>query len=114
MKILSIALCISALLTPAAFAEKPDWAGKSKQTTEQKEARKAMQDATEDIEEGIHSMEEKMEKADKAKKSDELKGADKQRAKKSEQEQKELNKGSAKGQESRDANRKKWWKFWGD
>jgi hypothetical protein len=38
-------------------------------------------------------------------------GLEKQREKKMTQEQKELDKGSEQGRESRE-NRKKWWKFW--
>jgi len=41
----------------------------------------------------------------------ENKGMEKQREMKAEQEQKELGKGSAQGQESREQ-RKKWWRFW--
>ena len=42
---------------------------------------------------------------------DELKGLDKQTLKKSEQERKELGKGSETGQERREGS-SKWWKFW--
>ena len=45
-------------------------------------------------------------------KEDKMKGLEKQGDKKSSQVQKELDKGSAKGQEARQQ-RKKWWKFWG-
>jgi len=40
------------------------------------------------------------------------KTTDEQKAKKSEQIQKELDKGSEKGKESRETNNKKWWEFW--
>jgi len=42
------------------------------------------------------------------------KGLEKQRAKKAEQVQKELDKGSEQGQAMREQHRRKWWKFWGD
>jgi hypothetical protein len=45
---------------------------------------------------------------------EESKGLDKQRDMKSEQERKELDKGSEKGQASREEHSRKWWKFWGD
>lgn len=41
-------------------------------------------------------------------------GLEKQREMKMDQEQKELGKGSEKGQEMREQNSKKWWKFWGE
>jgi len=40
-----------------------------------------------------------------------LKGLEKQQTKKAEQVQKELGKGSEKGQAMREEHRKKWWKF---
>ncbi len=46
--------------------------------------------------------------------SDKLKGLEKQTAKKADQEQKELDKGSEQGQTSREEHRKKWWQFWDD
>ncbi|PWI34116.1 hypothetical protein DI392_07955 [Vibrio albus] len=39
-------------------------------------------------------------------------GLEKQKQKKAEQEHKELGKGSEKGQQKREENSKKWWKFW--
>ena len=39
-------------------------------------------------------------------------GMQKQREMKTEQEQKELGKGSEQGQAARETHRKKWWKFW--
>ncbi|MEH6544026.1 MAG: hypothetical protein V7721_08800 [Porticoccaceae bacterium] len=41
-------------------------------------------------------------------------GLEKQREMKMDQEQKELGKGSEKGQEMREQNSRKWWKFWGE
>ena len=40
------------------------------------------------------------------------KGLEKQQSMKTEQEQKELGKGSEKGQQAREEHGKKWWKFW--
>ncbi len=45
--------------------------------------------------------------------SDSDRGLNKQYDMKTEQEQKELGKGSEKGQEIREEHRRKWWKFWG-
>lgn len=42
-----------------------------------------------------------------------LKGLEKQKVKKAEQMQKELDKGSEKGKAMREQHRRKWWKFWG-
>lgn len=41
-------------------------------------------------------------------------GLDKQRVKKTTQEQKELGRGSDQGQQSREERSLKWWKFWGE
>jgi hypothetical protein len=46
--------------------------------------------------------------------SSELTGLDKQRVKKAEQLQNEIDKGSDTGIAARAENSKKWWKFWGD
>jgi len=45
-------------------------------------------------------------------KSDKLKGIDKQQQKKSQQVQNDLDKGSEKAIDAKQANKKKWWKFW--
>ncbi|WP_101758152.1 hypothetical protein [Oceanicoccus sp. KOV_DT_Chl] len=99
-------ILISAFVTPA-IADKPEWAGKGKPTAEQKDAHRSAMEIKEELE-GGDLKEEKKEK------SSELSGVEKQTIKKSEQEQKELDKGSDKGKESREANSKKWWKFWGE
>ena len=58
------------------------------------------------------SKSEKSEKSKSEKDSEEkVKGLEKQKLKKTDQQMKELDKGSDQGQESRD-NRKKWWRFW--
>ena len=109
-KYLLALILMSAFVTPA-IAEKPEWAGKGKPTAEQKEAHKAAMEAKEDLDEDENLEKEKKEKKEKSSKSKDI---EKQKAKKTEQEQKELDKGSDKGKESREANSKKWWKFWGE
>jgi len=106
-KYLLALILMSAFVTPA-IAEKPEWAGKGKPTAEQKEAHKAAMEAKEDLDEDDNLEKEKKEKSSKSK------DIEKQKAKKTEQEQKELDKGSDKGKVSREANSKKWWKFWGE
>ena len=110
-------------LVAPALADKPEWAGEGKPVAQQKEAhREGMQvkgeyayELEEDGGKKIKKEKAKTEKLKKEKKSkddsDDLKGLEKQAAKKSIQEQKELGKGSETGQEARDV-RKKWWKFW--
>jgi hypothetical protein len=63
--------------------------------------------------------EEALERMDKARHRDETakeetppKGLEKQREKKSEQERKEIDKGSEQGQKMREEHSRKWWKFW--
>ncbi len=138
MKIKLVIVMISFLFSIPAFAAKPTWAGKGKPTMEQKQEHKsAMQEKKEmdgdDVGDEIKdkAMQEKKHKKDKMKKEKkhkeekmqqekkdmmveeggDKKGLEKQKAKKAEQEQKELGKGSEKGQESRQK-RKKWYKFW--
>lgn len=111
MKVKLITLVVMSLAATPAFAEKPEWSGKGKPTAEQKEMHRAAMEAKGD---GVdeHGLEEKKEKKEKKEKSsDANKGMEKQREMKSEKIQKELGKGSDKGQESRE-NSKKWWRFW--
>lgn len=89
-----LALILMSVFVTPAIADKPEWAGKGKPTAEQKEAHKTAMEAKEDL--------------------DDDENLEKKKAKKAEQEQKELDKGSDKGKESREANSKKWWKFWGE
>jgi len=85
------------LFTTPALAEKPEWAGKGKPTKKKSDK---------------SSKSEKSEKSKSEKDSEEkVKGLEKQKLKKTDQQMKELDKGSDQGQESRD-NRKKWWRFW--
>lgn len=60
-----------------------------------------------------HEKHEKYDKHEKHEKHAMPKGLEKQHDKKAAHVQKELDKGSAQGQEARQG-RKKWWKFWGD
>lgn len=99
---------MSVFIAPV-MADKPEWAGKGKPTDEQKSAHEAAMQAKEDIDDNEDRIKEKKEKREK---SSELKGIEKQNVKKSDQPRKELDKGSDKGKASREANSKKWWKFW--
>ncbi|OUR65839.1 hypothetical protein A9Q79_02295 [Methylophaga sp. 42_25_T18] len=99
--------------------------GKDKPKKNKDKAKKAMKEKVE-LDDDVDEM--KKDKSKKAKKekdeldddvdtdedSDKLKGIEKQTAKKADQEQKELDKGSEQGQASREEHRKKWWQFWGD
>ena len=106
-----LALLLAGVFIAPAIADKPEWTGKGKPSDEQKAAHEAAMQAKKDIDDSDDRIKEKKEKEEKSR---ELKGIEKQNLKKSEQPQKELDKGSDKGQESRDENSKKWWKFWGE
>ena len=103
-----IALILLSVFVAPVMADKPEWAGKGKPTDEQKAVHKSAMEAKGDSDDDDIRLKEKKDKSSK------LKGIEKQSAKKSEQEQKELEKGSDKGKASREENRKKWWKFWGE
>jgi len=105
-------LLMSAFAAPV-VADKPEWAGKGKPSDAQKAAHTAAMEAKEGLDEQTTRIKGKAEK----KKKDtfnELKGLEKQAAKKSQQSQKELDKGSEKGKASREQHSKKWWQFWGE
>ena len=104
---LIVLILLSVFVVPV-MADKPEWAGKGKPTDEQKAVHKSAMEAKGDSDDDDIRLKEKKDKSSK------LKGIEKQSAKKSEQEQKELEKGSDKGKTSREENRKKWWKFWGE
>lgn len=95
---------IGAFITPA-IAEKPEWTGKGKPTEEQKSAYKTAVETKGDL----HRRDDENRKEDK---STPQRGLEKQTSMKSEQVQKELDKGSEKGKSARESNSKKWWKFW--
>ena len=104
-------ITFAGVFTAPAIADKPEWTSKGKPSDEKKAAHQAAMQAKKDIDDRDDRIKEKKEKEDKSR---ELKGIEKQNLKKSEQPQKELDKGSDKGKESRDENSKKWWKFWGE
>ena len=112
-KLMLLIISLIFISTPA-LAEKPDWAGKGKPSVDQKKAHKSAMETKGDLNDDLEEKGEKI-KTEKEKKnmkqSDELKGLEKQKVKKSEQMQKEIDKGSEKGKEAR-KKRKKWWKFW--
>ena len=103
-----LALLLAGVFVAPAIADKPEWTGKGKPSDEQKAAHQTAMQAKEDIDDSEDRIKEKEGG------SNELKGIEKQSLKKSEQPQKELDKGSDKGQESREENSKKGWKFWGE
>jgi len=102
-----IALLVIGFFIMPVMAEKPEWAGKGKPTMEQKEAHRAAMNAKGGMDGEGPRQKEKKEKRERTAAPQ---GFEKQRAKKSEQMQNEIGKGSDKGQESRE-NSKKWWKF---
>ena len=108
-----IVLILLTVFVAPVMADKPEWAGNGKPTDEQKAAHKSVMEAKGDSDDD-YRLNEKKQKKEKKDKSSKLKGIEKQGAKKSEQEQKEVEKGSDKGQASREENRKKWWKLWGE
>lgn len=120
------ALLMAFAITPA-FADKPQWAGKGKpdkeagSRLEQWESRHSGQrgksyedddseyeDENQDEDSGSQSREQRSKKSFR---EDKPRGLIRQTEKKTEQEQKEMGRGSEKGREAREI-RKKWWKFW--
>ena len=110
---LIVLILLSVFVAPV-MADKPEWAGNGKPTDEQKAVHKSAMEAKGDSDDDDYRLNEKKQKKEKKDKSSKLKGIEKQGVKKSEQEQKEVEKGSDKGQASREENRKKWWKLWGE
>jgi hypothetical protein len=104
-----IALVLISIFVSPVMATKPEFAGEGKPTEAQKAAHKTAMEAKEGLEEDDDD-----DDRIKDKKDGELTGVEKQEVNKSEQFQNELDKGSDKGKESREANSKKWWKFWGE
>lgn len=123
MNIKLLVSLLAVVLAPQVLAEKPEWAGKGKPTAEQKEMHKSAMEAKEEQEDKINDEikavkdkdkdKDKLEEQDNKGRSDKVSGVEKQQEKKLNQPQKELDKGSEKGKESRE-NSKKWWKFWGE
>lgn len=129
MKHKLLALTLISLFSTPVLAEKPEWAGKGKPTEEQLSTHKAAMEAKEDLDDNDGEMkkekikEEKKQKIkDREKKQmqemnedpEKMEATKKQAEKKSEQTRNELGKGSDKGQQARQENSKKWWKFWGE
>lgn len=115
-KMLMLFFLAFSVVTAPVLAEKPEWAGGGKSSVEKNKAPKS---AIESVADDVEIEKEKKEKikTDKEKKlkkeHDELRGLEKQRATKTVEMQKELDKGSQQGQEAR-SKRRKWWKFWGE
>ena len=111
--LLTIVILLTAMLVAAPKAEaKNPFAGKEKAPELKMSA-----DAEELAEEKAEAAKEKAKEAKQMRErkmkeeKEKLKGLEKQKAKKAEQVQKELGKGSEKGQAMRQEKRKKWWKF---
>lgn len=118
-------LLLSIFVSAPVLADKPSWTGKGKATEEQKESHKAAMKAKRGPEdEKMEKFKEtKMEEKKETERTREMNekafkkesaptdGLEKQQIMKQEQIQKEVDKGSEQGQESREP-RKKWWKFW--
>jgi hypothetical protein len=116
IKLLATVFLLSSHLS---LAEKPEWAGKGKPSAEQKAAHQAAMEAKLDDDDDDDDDDDKKDKdkkekvkKNKANKDKEATGLAKQTAKKSEQERKELGKGSEQGQKARQEHSRKWWKFW--
>lgn len=116
-----IILCLGFSYTGFVHAEKPAWAGNGQPTAEQKAMHKEAMNAKQDDSEDDVEDEMKKDKTKKDKDENDTEknkvggktnaGLEKQKAKKAAMQQKEMDKGSEQGQESRE-DRKKWWKFW--
>ena len=123
MKKLFTAFCLSVFILSPVFAKKPEWAGKDKESIKQSGDVETVI-APQVTDEQVKYSEEKLKKEkskhkklmkekSKQEKSEDLKGLEKQKHNKTEQVQKEMDKGSEKGQKSREQ-RKKWWQFGGE
>ncbi|MFC1467785.1 hypothetical protein ACFLQY_03745 [Verrucomicrobiota bacterium] len=129
VRISSFVLILAAVMLAAPSAE-AQGRGKGNRPDLPPEAEAAMKAAEEKAEAEAKAAEAKAEAAEKRAKADERRrealekakrkgkpseppGLAKQREKKAEQHQKELGKGSPRGQEAR-GKRRKWWKLWGE
>jgi len=106
IRLFTIVVLLTALLFAVPATEAKDHPKGKGRVPELKIGSDAEEQAQEKSKEAKKIRERKMKK-EKAK----LKGLEKQKAKKAEQVQKELGKGSEKGQAMRTEHRKKWWKF---
>ena len=103
-RIYTLAILLTVLLASASVTEAkgpPEGKGKSGKKPSVEEQLDAVETA----------YEQKTKEDKQKKKQEKLKGLEKQQVKKSEQVQKELDKGSEQGQAMREKHRKKWWKF---
>lgn len=124
-KLIIILFFTFSLIASPAIAQKADRAREANPSTENRNLHRPAMDQQETEKKRDAASEKKKTKGKdenrKAENEDKsaiqsdakLKGLEKQEAKKSEQVQKELGKGSERGQEARQE-RRKWWKFWGD
>lgn len=110
-----IVLLTIGLLATQVYAAKPEHAENQKhekkhQAVESKEHKSLAQTEMREKDNAVKNNKAKNQSQDDDVKT-RAEGLEKQKAKKSEQEMKELDKGSEQGQEARQK-RKKWWKFW--
>lgn len=111
-KLFTITILLLFTVSINSFAEKPEWVKEQQSQKASKHKVDAVEKQKgEDID--AESEDKDIEKPDKGdvKKNKGARGLEKQKAKKQEQVQKELDKGSEQGKEAR-SKRKKWWKFW--
>lgn len=108
VRIITIASLLIAWLAvaPASQAKGPPEGKGMGKIPELKMGSDAEEMAEQQVEEAKQVRERKMKQE-----KEQLKGLEKQQTKKAEQVQKELGKGSEKGQAMREERRKKWWKF---
>lgn len=114
MKAHVLTILFIGFMTTPVLAAKPDSAGQGKSNAHQRMHQEA--EKVKESKKDMHVMQEKRQDAmhkEQKGRPDENKGLEKQRVMKAEQEQKELDKGSEQGMESREK-RKKWWNFFGE
>lgn len=122
--VLSTSLCL--LFSLSGWAEKPDLGGhgkdkamKMEKKLEKQNHHDAMKGHDEMADDMAKHRKDKMKEMHKGEHGDmdddhAKKGLEKQHDKKADQARNELGKGSEKGQQQREENSKKWWKFWGE
>lgn len=126
--LVKLSLCVALAIGASAVAAKSEDKGNMKpraakhqmEGMEQKDQHRMTERSEEDAKklndrekERLNEMrEEHAAEMDGKPEKDDAAGLEKQRAKKAEQEMKELDKGSEQGQQQREENRKKWWRFW--
>ena len=105
-------LLLAIFICTPAVAEKPQWAGQGKPTSEQKAAHQEAMQAKEEMgkQQGKSTEQMKQGKADQA---DRSKTMEKSQNRHMEQEQKQTGQATQAGKQTQEKKRK-WWKFWGD